>query len=84
MKVTISKGFERKISRDYTSWGFQTGLTLEMEIEKPESIKEASDLVFDMVRFLTEKDIEKTLPGYLAEETAKLSITTQSEGQEEK
>jgi len=60
-KVTISKSYSQKVSFDYQSWAFHTGVTEEVEVQSKEEVVEASDRLFQMAKVLTKKDIKKTM-----------------------
>ena len=57
--TSISKSYSRKVSIDYQTWGFQTGITANVEITDPEELKKEGRILFKIVKEMTEADVMK-------------------------
>lgn len=55
--VTITKKYERKLTRDYQSFGFLTELSTTIEISSKDELEAASSQLFLRAKSLTEADI---------------------------
>jgi len=58
VEYTISKRYNRKISRDYQAWDFMTSASKTVQVNSAEELEAESVKLFEQVKVLTDIDIQ--------------------------